>query len=121
MFSWISFAVSALTDASRAVGHHGGYLECAQYVEEALGQPFDTRHCSVSDQAESMLARAEHVYVHLLLPVMELVTNALKHDDWSARLKSILDPLETVELTDEEEETGGDGDGCGDGGGDGYE
>ncbi|MFS7967288.1 hypothetical protein Hanom_Chr09g00784011 [Helianthus anomalus] len=45
---------------------------------------------------------------------MELVTDALKHDDWSALLKSILDPPETVELTYEEQEVGGDGDGDGD-------
>ncbi|KAJ0779818.1 hypothetical protein HanPI659440_Chr06g0230721 [Helianthus annuus] len=30
-------AVAALTDAARAVGHRGAYLECAQHVEEALG------------------------------------------------------------------------------------
>ncbi|KAM0003338.1 hypothetical protein Hdeb2414_s0007g00240661 [Helianthus debilis subsp. tardiflorus] len=104
-------AVAALIDASRAVGHRGGYLECAQHVEEAFGQQFDTHHCSVTDQADSMLSRAEEVYDHLSLPVMELVIDALKHDDSSARLKSIIDPLETVELTDEEGEAGGDGDG----------
>ncbi|KAL9992679.1 hypothetical protein Hdeb2414_s1140g00985151 [Helianthus debilis subsp. tardiflorus] len=70
-------AVAALTDAARAVGHRGGYLECAQHVEEALGQQFDTHHCSMSDQADSMLSRAEHVYDHLSLPVMELVIDAL--------------------------------------------
>ncbi|KAM0057781.1 hypothetical protein Hdeb2414_s0005g00162461 [Helianthus debilis subsp. tardiflorus] len=105
--------VAALTDATRAVGHRGGYLECAQHVEEALGQHFCTRHCSVSDAADSMLSRAEEVYDHLSLRVMELVTDALKHDDWSARLKSILDPPETVELSDKEG-AGGDGDGDGD-------
>ncbi|MFS7903766.1 putative intermediate filament, rod domain, coil 1B [Helianthus anomalus] len=30
--------VAALIDASRAVGHRGGYLECAHHVEEAFGQ-----------------------------------------------------------------------------------
>ncbi|MFS7935461.1 hypothetical protein Hanom_Chr05g00403731 [Helianthus anomalus] len=105
--------VVALTDVARAVGHRGNYLECAQHVEEALSQPFDTRQCSVCDQTDSILSRVEHVYDHLSLPVMELVIDALKHDDWSVRLKSILDPPETVELTDEEEEAGGDGDGDG--------
>ncbi|MFS7915454.1 hypothetical protein Hanom_Chr02g00165511 [Helianthus anomalus] len=57
-----------------------------------------------------MLSCAEEVYDHLLLPAMELVTEALKHDDWCVRLKSILDPPETVELTGEKE-AGGDGDG----------
>ncbi|KAM0067683.1 hypothetical protein Hdeb2414_s0002g00064151 [Helianthus debilis subsp. tardiflorus] len=60
-------ADAALIDASHAVGHRRGYLECAQH------------------------------------------------------LKYILDPPETVELTDKEEEAGGDGNGDGDGDGDGYE
>ncbi|KAJ0499671.1 hypothetical protein HanPSC8_Chr13g0592231 [Helianthus annuus] len=105
-------AVTALTDVARAVGHRSGYLECAQHVEEVIGQLFGTRHCSVTDQADAMLSHAEEVYDHLSLPVMELVTNALKHDDYVARQKSILVPLETVELSDEEEEEAGDdGDG----------
>ncbi|KAJ0479719.1 hypothetical protein HanOQP8_Chr13g0470301 [Helianthus annuus] len=89
-------AVAALIDASRAVGHRGGYLECPQHMEEAFGQQFDTHHCSVTDQADSMLSQAEEVYDHLSLPVMELVTEALKHDDWSTRLRSIIDPPETM-------------------------
>ncbi|KAJ0561048.1 hypothetical protein HanHA300_Chr06g0218431 [Helianthus annuus] len=103
-------AVTALTDAARAVGHRSGYLECAQHVKEALGQQFGTRHCSVTDQANEVRSRAEEVYDHLSLPVMELVTEALKHDDYVARLKSILIVLETVELSDEEEEAGDGGD-----------
>ncbi|MFS7910170.1 hypothetical protein Hanom_Chr02g00103091 [Helianthus anomalus] len=74
-------AVAALIDATRAVGHRGGYLECAHHVEETFGQELDTHHCSVTDQADAALARAEEVYDHLSLPVMELVTEALKHDD----------------------------------------
>ncbi|KAM0055177.1 hypothetical protein Hdeb2414_s0006g00203041 [Helianthus debilis subsp. tardiflorus] len=105
-------AVAALIDATHAVRHRGGYLECAQHVEEALGQHFGTRDCLVSDAADSMLSHAEEVYDHLSLPVMELVIDALKHDDWSARLKSILDSPETVELSDEKRADGeGDGDG----------
>ncbi|KAF5804077.1 hypothetical protein HanXRQr2_Chr05g0193031 [Helianthus annuus] len=117
-------AVATLIDASRAVGHHGGYLECAQHVEEAFGQEFDVNHCSVTDQPDAALARAEGVYDHLSLPVMDLVAKALKHDDWCTRLKTILDPPQTVELSDEEETAGGDGDGDGNGDGDdgdGYE
>ncbi|KAM0035817.1 hypothetical protein Hdeb2414_s0015g00451001 [Helianthus debilis subsp. tardiflorus] len=109
-------AVTALIDASRAVGHRRGYLECAHHVEEALGQEFDTNHCSMTDQADAMLAHAEEVYDNLSLPVMDLVIKALKHNDWCTQLKTILDLPETVELTDEEEEAasgGGDGDGDG--------
>ncbi|KAF5809358.1 hypothetical protein HanXRQr2_Chr04g0156201 [Helianthus annuus] len=108
-------AVAALIDASRVVGHHGGYLECAQHVEEAIGQEFDTSHCSMTNQADAELARAEKAYDHLSLPVMDLVAEALKHDDWCQRLKAILNPPETVLLSDEEEPAGNDDDGDGDG------
>ncbi|KAJ0912178.1 hypothetical protein HanRHA438_Chr06g0271351 [Helianthus annuus] len=102
-------AVAALTDAARAVGHRGGYLECAQHVEEMIGQEFDVSHCSVTDQANAALTHAENAYDNLTLPVMDLVVEALKKDDWCQRLKAILDPLVTVELSDEEETAGDDG------------
>ncbi|MFS7936591.1 hypothetical protein Hanom_Chr05g00417351 [Helianthus anomalus] len=102
--------VAALTDAARAIGYCGGYLECTQHVEEVLGQHFGTRHCSVTDQADEVHSQAEEFYDHLSLPVMELVTEALKHDDYVARLKSILTVPETVELLDEEETTSDGGD-----------
>ncbi|MFS8006755.1 hypothetical protein Hanom_Chr14g01252901 [Helianthus anomalus] len=118
--SKLDAAVVALIDASHAVGHCGCYLECAQHAEEAFGHEFDVSRCSVTDQADAALARAEGVYDHLSLSVMDLVVEALKHDDWCQRLKTILDPPQTVELSDEEETAGGDGNGDGDGG-DGYE
>ncbi|KAM0040306.1 hypothetical protein Hdeb2414_s0012g00392221 [Helianthus debilis subsp. tardiflorus] len=116
-------AVAALIDASRAVGHRGGYLECAQHVKEALGQEFDVSHCLVTDQADAALARAEKAYDHLSLPVMDLVAKALEHDDWCQRLKQILNPPETMELSDEEPaKNDGDGDRHDDDdGGDGFE
>ncbi|KAF5778166.1 hypothetical protein HanXRQr2_Chr12g0544331 [Helianthus annuus] len=108
-------AVASLIDASRAVGHRGCYLECAHHVEEVFRQEFDTSHCSVTSEAGAELARAENAYDHLSLPVMDLVAKALEHDDWCQRLKAILDPPEMVELSDEEETAGDDGDGDGDG------
>ncbi|KAM0067326.1 hypothetical protein Hdeb2414_s0002g00059751 [Helianthus debilis subsp. tardiflorus] len=103
--------VVALIDASLAVGHRGGYLECAQHVEEVFGQAFDISHCSVTSEADAELARTENAYNHLSLPVIDLVAKALEHDDWCKRLKAILDPPETFELSDEEETAGNDGDG----------
>ncbi|XP_022026368.1 uncharacterized protein LOC110927081 isoform X2 [Helianthus annuus] len=105
-------AVAALTDAARAVGHRGGYLECADHVEQMLGQEFDTSHCSVTEHADAALASAENSYDNLSLPIMELVVESLKKDDWCQRLKAILDPPVTVELSDEEPvgDDGGDGD-----------
>ncbi|MFS7991851.1 hypothetical protein Hanom_Chr12g01075441 [Helianthus anomalus] len=108
--------VAALTDAARAAGHRGGYLECAQHVEEVFGQEFDVSHCSVTDQANVELTRVENAYDHLSLPVMDLVTKALEHDDWCHRLKAILDPPITVELSDEEGTAGDDGGNDGDDG-----
>ncbi|KAJ0534033.1 hypothetical protein HanIR_Chr09g0415181 [Helianthus annuus] len=61
--SELDTAVAALIDASRAAGHRGGYLQCAQHVEEVFGQEFDVSHCLVTDQADVALARAEEVYV----------------------------------------------------------
>ncbi|XP_035838275.1 uncharacterized protein LOC110901777 [Helianthus annuus] len=107
-------AVAALTDAARAVGHRGGYLECADHVERMLGQEFDTSHCSVTEQADAALASAENSYDNLSLPIMDLVVSALKKDDWCQRLKVILDPPITVESSDEEaagDDGGGDDDG----------
>ncbi|MFS7912940.1 hypothetical protein Hanom_Chr02g00135771 [Helianthus anomalus] len=108
-------AVAALIDASRVAGHRGGYLECVRHASKMFSQEFDMSHCSVTDQAG--VARAEDGYDNLSLPVMDLVTEALKHDDWCHRLKTILDPPQTVELSDEElagndegDDDGGNGD-----------
>ncbi|KAF5766620.1 hypothetical protein HanRHA438_Chr15g0729681 [Helianthus annuus] len=55
-------AVAALTMVARATGHQVGYVECATHVEERLLQ-------------------AEENYDNLSLPIMGLVTEALKHED----------------------------------------
>ncbi|KAF5816363.1 hypothetical protein HanXRQr2_Chr03g0133531 [Helianthus annuus] len=104
-------AVAALTDAARAVGHRGGYVECASHVEQMLGQEFDISHCSVTEHADAALAGAENSYDNLSLPIMDLVVESLKKDDWCQRLKAVLDPPVTVELSDEPAgDDGGDGD-----------
>ncbi|KAM0042760.1 hypothetical protein Hdeb2414_s0010g00333571 [Helianthus debilis subsp. tardiflorus] len=41
--------VAALTDATRAVGHRAGYVECTNPVETKQKQHFGTSHCSVTD------------------------------------------------------------------------
>ncbi|KAJ0467071.1 hypothetical protein HanIR_Chr14g0679221 [Helianthus annuus] len=110
-------AVAALTDAARAVGYRGGYLECAQHVKEVFGQEFDVSHFSVTDQANVELTHAESAYDNLSFPVVDLVVEALKKDDWCQRLKAILDPPVTVDLSDEEETTGDDGGNGGEDGG----
>ncbi|MFS7946420.1 hypothetical protein Hanom_Chr06g00536121 [Helianthus anomalus] len=56
-----------------------------------------------------MLLKTEENYDNLFLPVMDLVTEALKHDDFVSRLRSIFESSEIVKLTDEEDEAGDDG------------
>ncbi|KAJ0800745.1 hypothetical protein HanPI659440_Chr03g0107111 [Helianthus annuus] len=102
-------AVAGLTMAARAAGHRVGYVECTQHIEVALKQHFGTRHCSVSDQAEELLVKDEDAYDNLSLPMMDLVTEALKYDDYVSQLMSIFEPPEIVELSDEESEAGDDG------------
>ncbi|KAJ0684355.1 hypothetical protein HanLR1_Chr11g0390311 [Helianthus annuus] len=102
-------AVVALTMVARAAGHHVGCVECAAHVEDALRTRFGTRHCSVSEGAEEGLLKAEENYDNLSLPIMDLVSEALKHNNYVARLRSIFEPPETVQLIDDEGEDGDDG------------
>ncbi|KAJ0809883.1 hypothetical protein HanPI659440_Chr01g0020341 [Helianthus annuus] len=101
--------VVALTMVARVAGHHVGYVECATHVEKALRTQFGTRHCSVNEGAEEGLIKAEENYDNLALPVIDLVTEALKHDDYVARLRAIFEPPETVQLTDDDDEADDDG------------
>ncbi|KAJ0680981.1 hypothetical protein HanPI659440_Chr16g0630621 [Helianthus annuus] len=68
------------------------------HIEEALQHNFGTCHCSVNDQAEEGLLKAVENYDNLSLPIMDLVTKALKHDDYVSRLRFILEPPETVQF-----------------------
>ncbi|MFS7964220.1 hypothetical protein Hanom_Chr08g00747621 [Helianthus anomalus] len=85
-------AVAALTMVVQAPGHCASYVECASHVEEAFHQDFGTCHCSVGDGAEEGLNKAEETYNNLSLPVKDLVTDVLKHDDYVARLRCIFEP-----------------------------
>ncbi|MFS7978021.1 hypothetical protein Hanom_Chr10g00910781 [Helianthus anomalus] len=64
-------------------------------------------HCSVTDQADEVLSLLRKFVTSL--PVMELVKETLKHDDYVARLCAFLTVPETVELLDEEEAAGDGG------------
>ncbi|MFS7903001.1 hypothetical protein Hanom_Chr01g00018491 [Helianthus anomalus] len=82
---------------------------CAySHVETVLAQ-WGSQHCSVNEQAEEVLRKAEDNYDNLSLPVMVLVSEALKHENHVVRLKAIFEPLETVELTDDVDDDAGDG------------
>ncbi|KAF5782587.1 hypothetical protein HanRHA438_Chr11g0510381 [Helianthus annuus] len=99
----------ALTVASRHVGYREGYTECASHVEAGLHVQWGTRHCSVNEGAEKGLQDAEENYDNHSLPVMDLVSDALQHDDYVTRLKEIFEASETQELFDDDGDDAGDG------------
>ncbi|MFS7965395.1 hypothetical protein Hanom_Chr09g00761771 [Helianthus anomalus] len=102
-------AVAALTVGSLHAGHCEGYVECMSHVETAFDVQWGTRHCLVNEQAEEGLCKAEENYDNLSLHAMDRVSEALKHDDYVMRLKMILEPPETLELTDDDDDDAGDG------------
>ncbi|KAJ0434628.1 hypothetical protein HanOQP8_Chr17g0669031 [Helianthus annuus] len=97
--------MAALTMAARAAGYRAGYLECAKHVEEALHQHVGSHHCSFGEGVEDGLRRAEEDYNSLSIPVLDVITEALKHDDYVAHLRSFFEPPERVELSDEEDDS----------------
>ncbi|MFS7964017.1 hypothetical protein Hanom_Chr08g00745151 [Helianthus anomalus] len=82
--------VAAFTVAARHMDHREGYTECASHVEAALKFKGDNSHCSTSVEVETIFAKTQESYNHLALPIMDLVSDALQHDDYVTRLKSIL-------------------------------
>ncbi|KAJ0716528.1 hypothetical protein HanPI659440_Chr13g0513731 [Helianthus annuus] len=78
-------------------------------LDRAVAALTDVARGRLSRRANVELTRAESAYDNLSLPVIDLVVEALKRDDWCQRLKAILDPPVTVELSDEEETAGDDG------------
>ncbi|MFS7918537.1 hypothetical protein Hanom_Chr03g00202351 [Helianthus anomalus] len=57
----------------------------------------------------NVLHQAEDNYDNLSLPILDQVTEALKHDDYVARLKAIFEPSEIVQLTNNDDEASEDG------------
>ncbi|MFS7964008.1 hypothetical protein Hanom_Chr08g00745051 [Helianthus anomalus] len=77
--------VVAFIVAARHMDHREGYTECASHVEAALKFKWDNSHCSTSAEVETIFEKTI-----LALPIMDLVSDALQHDDYVTRLKSIL-------------------------------
>ncbi|MFS7947863.1 hypothetical protein Hanom_Chr06g00553181 [Helianthus anomalus] len=101
-------AVVMLTMVALAAGHRTGYLECAAHVQESLHTQFGTRHCAVSEGAGDILLKVEKNYDNLPLPIMYLVSEALKHEDYVVRLRTIFEPLETVQVMNDDDEADDD-------------
>ncbi|KAF5782567.1 hypothetical protein HanRHA438_Chr11g0510131 [Helianthus annuus] len=94
----------AMKMAVRVAGHRAGYLEYARHVEEVLHQHFGSRRCSAGEGAKDELRKDEDNYNSISIPVLDIITEALKHEDYVARLKSFFEPPDTVELSDEEDD-----------------
>ncbi|KAJ0436748.1 hypothetical protein HanHA300_Chr16g0594181 [Helianthus annuus] len=101
--------LATLTVASRHAGHREGYVKCASHVETVFDVQWGTQHCSVKEQAEEGLRKAEENHDNLSLPIMDLVSEALKHDDYVTCLKAIFEPPKTLELTNDNDEDAGVG------------
>ncbi|MFS8003739.1 hypothetical protein Hanom_Chr13g01217441 [Helianthus anomalus] len=102
-------AVATHTITPFNVGHCDGYTECASDDEVALHVQWGTRNCSVNEGAEKGLRQDEENYDNLSLPVKDLVSDALKHDDYVMHLKAIFEVPEAQELFDGDDDDAGDG------------
>ncbi|KAJ0791742.1 hypothetical protein HanOQP8_Chr01g0009311 [Helianthus annuus] len=94
------------------MGHHEGYMECASHVKVALKMKWDTSRCFVNAEVEKGFAQAQKGIIlsfSLSLPIMDLVSDALQHDDFVERLQAIFQVVETQEQSDDEEENASDG------------
>ncbi|MFS7938199.1 hypothetical protein Hanom_Chr05g00436581 [Helianthus anomalus] len=100
--------VAALTVATRHMGHHEGYIKCASHIDVALLKKWNASHCSVNAEVEKGFSQAQERYNTLSLPIMDLVSDALQHDDYVKQLKAIFEVTETQELSDDEEDDAGD-------------
>ncbi|KAF5798153.1 hypothetical protein HanXRQr2_Chr07g0289481 [Helianthus annuus] len=101
--------VAALIVAARHMGHSEGYTECASHRPRLKSNGTIAivslvlrwrRFCQTQDS-----------YNHLALPGMDLVFDALQHDDYVVCLKAIFEVPgdEDFDFDDDEEEDGADG------------
>ncbi|KAJ0694650.1 hypothetical protein HanPI659440_Chr15g0611221 [Helianthus annuus] len=88
----IDETVAALMVAARSVGHQEGYHECVAHVYEDLKVQWDDRFStSHGKNVEGVFTAAQEAYDSLSLPVMDLVSDSLKHDDYVDWLNSIFE------------------------------
>ncbi|KAJ0607249.1 hypothetical protein HanHA89_Chr03g0094411 [Helianthus annuus] len=101
-------SVVVLTVPARHMGYPDDYIERASHVEVALKVKWEGRHFFVNAKVEKGFTQAEGRYNTLSLPIMDLVFDALQHEDYVARLKAIFKVHEAQELSYDEDEDVGD-------------
>ncbi|MFS7893423.1 hypothetical protein Hanom_Chr00s000955g01670731 [Helianthus anomalus] len=84
---------------------YGVYFACDRGVKVKWDDRYASSH---GKDVESDFNAAQEAYNKLSLPVMDLVSEALKHDDFVARLKDIFELPEGHEVEDEGVEEGDD-------------
>ncbi|MFS7966846.1 hypothetical protein Hanom_Chr09g00778641 [Helianthus anomalus] len=103
--------VAALAVAVRHMGHHEGYTECTSHDEARLKVKWENSHCSTSVEVGTVFAKAQESYNHVALPIMDLVSEALQHNDYVAPLKAIFEVPSNedfdIDHDEDEEEAGG--------------
>ncbi|KAJ0726476.1 hypothetical protein HanPI659440_Chr12g0470781 [Helianthus annuus] len=100
----IDKVAAVLTMAAWAAGYRAGYVECATHVEEVLQRHFGTVIVLFLTRERKGCSEPKRIMITFLCP-----TEALKHDDFVPRLRSIFVPEETVQLTDDEDDADDDG------------
>ncbi|KAJ0699993.1 hypothetical protein HanOQP8_Chr10g0362491 [Helianthus annuus] len=95
-------SVAKLMVTARHDGNAQGYAECFQHVTNALKVNWDTSRSATSGvDTNAAFAAAKEEYNNLRLPVMDLVTDALQHENFVDQLKEIF-PDEAETLGDED-------------------
>ncbi|KAF5785510.1 hypothetical protein HanRHA438_Chr10g0441911 [Helianthus annuus] len=90
-------SVAKLLVTARHDGYAQGYAECFQHVTNALKVNWDTSRSATSGvDTNAAFAAAKEEYNNLRLPMMDLVTDALQHENFVDQLKEIFpDEAET--------------------------
>ncbi|MFS7924605.1 hypothetical protein Hanom_Chr03g00274591 [Helianthus anomalus] len=84
-------SVARVMIAARSDGYTQGYYECAHHVVNELKVKWDTsRSATHGIDTDTAYIKAKRAYERLKLPVMEQVNEALHHEDFVNRLKTIL-------------------------------
>ncbi|MFS7929914.1 hypothetical protein Hanom_Chr04g00338001 [Helianthus anomalus] len=82
-------SVAMLMVTVRHDGYAQGYAECSQHVTNALKVNWDTSRSATSGVDTNAAFAAKEEYNNLRLLVMDLVTDALQHENYVDQLKEV--------------------------------
>ncbi|MFS7929079.1 hypothetical protein Hanom_Chr04g00328341 [Helianthus anomalus] len=86
---------------------HVSFQECVAHVGEALKVQWNEQYSAIyGKNTEGKFTSAQNTYDNIHLPVMDLVIEALKHDDFLDHLKLIFKPPTTTGVEEEGDQKG---------------